>query len=133
MRCSATGMTTALKAKRDQRGDIEVIGVLHVGLPGDRQGKHDGLQREDVEKRVKTVLVEQHEADQHQSAGEQMGDVEGETLHFRVLETKPTATRQKGEHQGGADEIGHAEDAHLGDAGFEQGRATTPATASLPR
>ena len=80
-------MTIGLESEGDGRGDVEVIGVLHVGLPGDRERKHDGLQREDVEQRIEAVLIEQHEADQHQAAGEKMRDVEGKTLHFRVLET----------------------------------------------
>ena len=95
MRCSATGMMTRLEGERDGGGDVEMIGVLHIGLPGDRQRKHDGLQREDVEQRIKTVLIEQHEADQHQAAGEKMRDVEGETLHFRVLETNSSSAPRK--------------------------------------
>ena len=76
-------------------GHIEMVGVLHVGLPGDRQRQHDRLQREDVEQRVKAVLIEQHEADQHQAARQQMRDVEGEALHFRVLETNNSSAPRK--------------------------------------
>ena len=36
------------------------------------------MQREDVEQREQPVLVEQHEADQHQAAGQKMRDVEGD-------------------------------------------------------
>ena len=67
-----------LEDEGDRGGDVEVRRVLDVGLPGDRQRQHEGVQREDVEERVEAVLVEQHEAHQHQAAGEQMGDVEDE-------------------------------------------------------
>ena len=100
-------------------GHVEMVGVLHIGLPGDRERQHDRLQGEHVEQRVKAVLVEQQEADQHQAAGEQMRDVEGEALHFRVLETNSSSAPRKPSIKRRADEIGHAEDAHLGDAGLE--------------
>src|SRR6516225_3733739 len=60
--------------------------ALDVRLPGDRQRQHDGVQGEDVEKRVHAVLVEEKEADQHQAAGKQVGNVEGERAqHHRTL------------------------------------------------
>ena len=40
-----------LEHERDRRGDVEMRRVLDVGLPGDRQRQHDGVQREDVEQR----------------------------------------------------------------------------------
>ena len=84
MRCSAIGMIIALKTKRDRGGDIEMRRVLHEGLPGDGKRQHDRLQREDVEQRIEPRLIEQHEAHQHERAGEQMGDVEGEPVHFNA-------------------------------------------------
>ena len=77
IRCSAIGMTIALKAKRDEGGDVEMVRILHIGLPGDGERQHDRLQGEDVEQRVQAVLVEQQEAHQHEAAGEEMRDVEG--------------------------------------------------------
>ena len=71
----------ALKIERDQRGDVEMRRVLDEGLPGDRSRQDKRMQREDVEQRVEPVLVELHEAHQHQRAGEQMGDIEGEAVH----------------------------------------------------
>ena len=41
----------------------------------------------DVEQRVEPVLIEQHEAHQHQTAGEQMGDVEVEGAHQKPFDT----------------------------------------------
>jgi hypothetical protein len=42
-----------------------------------------------------------------------MRDAEGERSHFKVLETNNRSGPQKAEHEGDADEIEHAEDAHL--------------------
>ena len=53
----------------------------------DRQGQHDGVQGKHVEHAEHAILVEQHEADQHEPAGEQMGNVEGETLHQKLRDT----------------------------------------------
>jgi len=39
------------------------------------------MQREYVEQREHAVLIEQHEAHQHHSAGQQVGDVEGCSFH----------------------------------------------------
>ena len=84
-----------LEGERNQRRHVEMVGVLHVGLPGHRKRQHHGLQSEDVEQRVKAVLVKQHEADQHQAARQEMGDVEREALHFRVLETNSSNAPRK--------------------------------------
>src|SRR5437763_17193740 len=45
------------------------------------------MQGEDIEQRVEAVLVKLQEAHQHQRAGEQMGDVEGQTAHHRLRDT----------------------------------------------
>ena len=76
-----------LEHQRDRRGDVEVRRILDIGLPGDRQRQHQRMQREDVEQRVEPVLVELHEAHQHQRAGQHMRDVEGEAAHQRLRET----------------------------------------------
>src|SRR5262249_6912122 len=62
-------------------------GILHKGLPGNRGGEHQSMQGVDIEQCVKPVLVELHEADQHQRSREQMGDVEGDPVHHRLAET----------------------------------------------
>ena len=50
MRRSARGLD-GLEAERDGGGDIEMRRVLDMGLPGDRQRQHEGVQREDIEQR----------------------------------------------------------------------------------
>ena len=57
-------------------------GGLNVGLPGDRQRQHEGMKREDVEQRVEPILIELQEADEHQRAGQHMGDVEAQAAHL---------------------------------------------------
>ena len=84
-----------LERERDQRGHVEMIGVLNISLPGDRQRKHDGLRGEDVEQRIEAGLIEQHEADQHQAAGQQMREVESEASHFSVLDTNSSSAPRK--------------------------------------
>src|ERR1700732_4536286 len=78
-----------LEHKRDDRGHIEMRRMLDVGLPGDGKGEHQSVEREDVEQRIKPVLIQHHEADQDQPAGEAMRDVEGETVHLhqKLLDT----------------------------------------------
>ena len=95
MRCSASRNDDRLEGEGDDGGDVEMVGVLHVGLPGDRERQHDRLQGEHVEQRVEAVLVEQQEAHQHQAAGEQVRDVEGEALHFSVLDTNRSSAPKK--------------------------------------
>ena len=94
--------------------------VLDMRLPGDRGGEHDGLQREDVEQAEHAVLVEQHEADQHHEAGEHVSDIEDESVHQKLRETKSSKRAEQPEHERDAEEFRHAEDAHLGDRGLEQ-------------
>ena len=89
IRCSAVGNDDGLEDERDAGGDVKMRRVLRGGLPGDRRRQHQRMQREDIEQRVEPVLIDQHEADQHQRAGEQMGDVEGQAVHggYRLPET----------------------------------------------
>ena len=70
-----------LENQSDERGDVEVRRVLHISLPGHRRRQHEGVQREDVQQRGESLLVELNKADQHQRAGEHMRDVEGNALH----------------------------------------------------
>ena len=67
--------------QRDRCGEIELGRVLNPRLPRDRERQHRRLKREDVEQRVKPVLVKQHQADEDDAAGEQMGNVESELRH----------------------------------------------------
>ena len=39
----------------------------------------------------------------------------------KLLDTKRSSVRKQGQHQGGAEELWYAEDAHLGDRGLEYG------------
>ena len=84
-----------LEEKRDGGGDVEMRRILHIRLPGDRERQHDRLKREHIEKRVQPRLVEQHEADEHERPGEQMGDVEGEAGHLSVRETNSSSAPRK--------------------------------------
>src|SRR5260370_12008702 len=83
------GNDDRLEHQRDGGGDIEMPRVLDKGLTGDRKGKHQRMQRKHIEQRIKPVLVQHHEADQHQPAGQRMRDVEGEAvqLHQKLLDT----------------------------------------------
>src|SRR5258705_12955731 len=73
----------------DDRRDVEMRRVLDVGLPGDGKCEHHGVECKDVEQRIKPVLVQHHEADQDEAAGQRMRDVEGEAVHLhqKLLET----------------------------------------------
>ena len=82
MRCSATGMMIALKTRAIPCRDVEMGRVLNIGLPGDRKREHYGMERKDVEQRIKPVLVQHHETDQDQPASERMRDVKGEAVHL---------------------------------------------------
>src|SRR5947208_1571595 len=62
--------------------------VLNVRLPRHRQRYHKRVQGEDVEQTEHAILIKQHEAHQHQAAGEQMRDVECEAIHHAPRETK---------------------------------------------
>ncbi len=76
------GNDDRLEDQRDRRGDVKMRRVLDIGLPRHRQGEHDGLQREDIEEREKAILIEQHEARQHESACKKMSDVEFDMAHL---------------------------------------------------
>ena len=77
-----------LEHERDRGGDVEVRRVLDEGLPGHRGGQRQRVRRVDVEQRVEPVLIKFEEADQHQRAGEQMGDVEIDPAHQKLPDTK---------------------------------------------
>src|SRR5437763_4415725 len=62
--------------------------VLDVRLPRHRHRDDQRVQGEDVEQAEHAVLVEQHEAHQHQTAGEHVRNVEGEGIHQPPRETK---------------------------------------------
>ena len=48
-----------LEDERERRRQEKVRRVLDIGLPGDGQRQHDGMQGEDVEERIHAVLVEE--------------------------------------------------------------------------
>src|SRR5438046_742832 len=77
-----------LDDQRDHGGDVQMGRVLDVRLPRHRHRDHEGVQGEDVEKAEHAILIEQHETHQHQAAGEQMRDIEGEPVHQPPRETK---------------------------------------------
>src|SRR5206468_5363377 len=76
-----------LEAQRYRRGDVQMRRALNVGLPGDRKGDDDGMQRKDLQQRKHAVLVQQQEAHQHQPAGQEVGDVELQVCHQRASVT----------------------------------------------
>ena len=78
-----------LEDQRDDGGDVEMRRVLDIGLPGDGSRQHQGVERKHVEQRIEPVLVQHHEADQDQPAGQRMRDVEGEAVHLhqKLLDT----------------------------------------------
>ncbi len=78
------------------------------------------MQCEDIEQPEHAILIEQHEADQHQAAGQHVGHIEDEALHQKLRETNSSKRTKQAEHQRRAEELGHAEDAHLGDRGLEE-------------
>ena len=109
-----------LEHQRDGRRNVEVRRILNEGLPGDRQRQHQRVQREDVQQRVEAVLIELHEAHQHQPAGKHVSDIEDETAHLQAPRHEQQERGQEAEHQRGAEELRHAEYPHLGDGGLEQ-------------
>src|SRR6185312_11174580 len=77
-----------LEHKRDRRGEIKVRGVLHEGLPGDRGGERKRVRCINVEQRIEPVLIKLQEADQHQRSGQKMGDIEIDSAHQKLADTK---------------------------------------------
>ena len=53
-------------------------------------------------------------------AGEHMRDVEGEACVITSPPRRKQQRAEQAEHQRDAEEVGHAENAHLGDRGLEQ-------------
>src|SRR5438552_6105925 len=77
-----------LDDQRDRGSDVKMRRILDVRLPRHRHRDHEGVQGEEVEQAEHAVLVEQQETHQHQAAGEQMRDIEGEPVHQPPRETK---------------------------------------------
>jgi len=46
--------------------------ILHIGLPAHRKREHSRVQGKGIEHRVQPILVNQHQADEHQAAGEEV-------------------------------------------------------------
>ena len=72
-----------LEDEGDRRGHEEMRCMLNESLPGDRQSENECMEREDVEKRIHPVLVEQEKAYKHQPASKQMGNIEGQIAHSK--------------------------------------------------
>ena len=51
-----------------------------------------------------------------------MSDVEGEAAHQRLRDTNSSSVAEQAEHQRRAEELRHAEHAHLGDRRLEHGQ-----------
>jgi hypothetical protein len=121
-----------LEGERDQGGHVEIAGVPYVSLPGHGESQHHRLQCEDVQQRIKAVLIKQHEADQHQTARQEMGDVEGEALHFRVLVTNNSNAPRKPSIRAAPTKSGARKTRILAML-VSNTPSATPATASLAR
>src|SRR5258706_3528147 len=81
------GNDRRLDDERDRRSDVEVRRILDIGLPGHRNRHHQRVQGEGIDEPGHAGLVEEHQADEHQPAGEEVGDVEGERAHHATRET----------------------------------------------
>ena len=92
IRRSAIGMTIALNPSAMRRGDVEMRRVLDLRLPGHRQRQDQRMQRQHVDQRIQPVLVQHHEAGQHQPAGQHVGDIEGETVRHMPPDTNSSST-----------------------------------------
>ena len=57
-------------------------GILNIGLPGNREREGDGLGGEDIDQGSEAILVEHQEADEDESAGKQVGDIEWKAAHL---------------------------------------------------
>ena len=79
----------------DRGGDVQVRRMLDMRLPGDRERDHQRVQREIVHQAGHAVLVEQHEAHQHETAGQQVRDVEGEAVHQPARVTNSSSVARK--------------------------------------
>src|SRR6266852_6477005 len=91
------GNNDRLEDKGDDCRNVEMRRVLDIGLPGDGKCEHQGMERKDVEQRIKTILIQHHETDQDKRACERMRDVEGEAmqLHQKLLETNSRSVPSK--------------------------------------
>ena len=87
IRCSVDRNDDRLEDERDRGGDVEMRRVLNISLPGDRKREHERMQRENMEERREAVLIELHEAHEHEGAREKMRDIEIEAAHQRLRDT----------------------------------------------
>ena len=129
------GNEDGLEDQRDDGGDVEMRRVLDMRLPGDRQRQHEGVQPQHIQQAVRRILVQHQEADQHQPPAS-IWAMSKESPCAAVIITLPWASHaprdeqqqhaEQAEHQGGAEEVGHAEDAHLGDRHLGNAKRTPP-------
>ena len=59
--------------------------VLNVRLPSHRKREHASVDRKHIQKGIEPILIQKHEADQHEAAGQQVSNIKRETLHFTGL------------------------------------------------
>jgi hypothetical protein len=121
-----------LENEGDRRGDVKVMGVLNIGLPGHRKGEHDRMKRKNVDQREKAILIEHHETDQHQAAGEQVSDIEGKAVHQKLRETNSSSVPSKASMSAAPRKSGTRKTRILAIAVSNRARRM-PQAASLPR
>src|SRR6185312_14874847 len=109
-----------LEAERDRRGHVKMRRVLDISLPRHSERKDHGVQRIDIQERIEPVLIEQHEADHDEATGKEMGNIECEMQHLETRRDETEQGREQAEYQRRAQELRHAEDAHLGDRDLEE-------------
>ncbi len=80
-----------LETERNGSGHEQVRCLLDMRLPGDGKAQDHGMQREHVQEAVKPILVQKHQADQHQATGQQMRNVEGEAVHHKLRVTNSSS------------------------------------------
>jgi len=89
------GNDDGLDAERYGSGDIEMRRLLNVGLPRHGERDDERMQREDIDEGKDAVLVQQHEADEHEAAGEEVGDVQFQMAHYTLRETNRSNAASK--------------------------------------
>ena len=74
-------MTSALNSSAIAAVTIKVRRTLNVRLPANGEAETHRMQGENVEETIEAILIKEDQTDQHQAAGQQMRDIEGEAVH----------------------------------------------------
>ncbi len=106
--------------------------MLDVRLPGDRGGQNKRVQRQHVDQRIKPILVQHGETDQHQPAGEHVRDIEGEAVHHMPPETNSSSTPSRPSISAAPRKLGTRNTRILA-IDISNTPSSTPATASFTR